>query len=211
VKLITPESSPIRIWLILFLAVFLALAGCLSAAWTVICLLKGAPLNGFIWILAGSAILAVFSATSATGVELRVRRERRERMVRIPGCHPTLGKYIHWPSTSSWSCNVQVTAERSILLTASGSSPADEQAAQWTRISGEWITLMERASKALPPPPKASVPAMSIELVPTKVEILADGGFEISFTSDPICEEIDLWPTAYFSPSLALRSVEWLP
>jgi hypothetical protein len=210
-RLITPDCSLIRFWMIFFALCWGIFSFLGLVLWSVVSILLGSKAFDWHWIGAGAVPFAIVIASGALRTERGERQKRSER-VWLQGHHPLFGDFRYQSHSGSWFTAVELSPEWRIHLRGHGLSPSDEQVATWSEVIAPNIeSIFAVASNALLPPPKPCSHATDTPLVLDDVELLGGGVFVLSFSAEAISDEIGLWPKARFSAQLALQSAEWVP
>jgi hypothetical protein len=210
-KLITRESSLLRIgvvmflmtwvvWVIVGLAIF---GGCVFFA--------EIPTSLIWWVPVTAVPLGFFTTRAGIRAEMRVRRERKAQAERIPGEHPLLGPFYGLPYYQYWHAPSVPTPCGKIHFAGSGLAPSDAQAAQCMQIIERLPRLVNEAVARLLPPLESCVETETCEFTPTRVTLSEHGDFELHFKAPLISRQIDEYPSAIFSVEGVLREVEWSP
>jgi hypothetical protein len=141
----------------------------------------------------------------------RQRREEFERSLIFRGIHPVFGEYVHVCYTKTWWASAPLPSQVKVRVQGPGVSPSEAQVAIWTEIASRMPTLVETATKALLPPPKACRHSGDAVLDLSGVALGAAGHFDLEFECELVSDEIDLWPRARFSPDMQMLWAEWIP
>jgi hypothetical protein len=213
-KLITPESSPFRMGLVLFLlswGYWFVLGVLVSLGIGVLLLRVPFSLN-WMWWAAGIAVpISFFTARAGVCTEMRIRRERKAQAERIPGVHPILGSFYGKPYYQFWHAPSVPTSLGGIFFCGPGLAPSDAQAAQCLQIIAQLPRLVTEASAGLLPPPEPCMDVETCEFTLTGVTLSERGDFELSLRAPLISDQIDEYPSATFSTDGVLRDTEWSP
>ena len=212
-RLLHEDSSPLRIWLGMFLIsspimgiVIFALGMAFPPGYWQLAFHAH-------WILLGAVASGAWIATRSTRAEIYRRKELKEAAVNLPGEHPRLGAYRSWPYHSRWSATMPVRpgAEPSVELTGRGLAPIDKDVALWLDgIAPQMDELMAAVLMKLEPEAPAEWIASKPGLSPRRVRLCNPGEVKILFDAEPEPDSGES-PVARFSRDLELLEVYWTP
>ena len=211
-RLIHDDSSPLRIWVVMFLVSSTVLGVAFLAMWMGLAFLGMGPPHG-LWVLVAAVLGGAYTTTHCTQVELRERQRRREAAFTLPGEHPRLGAYKYWPHHPHWLATVPLTpgAEPSVTLSGNGIAPSDDDVALWLdHIAPRMDELLTAAGIRLESEGPVEGIGTKIKLLPKRVDFCEGGEFEILFTPEPYPDsDTGELPSATFSKDLELLDAYW--
>jgi hypothetical protein len=211
-KLITPDSSPRRMWWVLFLGFSGIFALLILILWVAIGRFHSPDLIGACWIATVAALGGAYFANQGVRTMLEERRKHYEGGYTLQGHHPRLGAFNFRPYRNWWSASVELNPGHTILLCGSGLAPSDDEVALWLEIIAPNIqSLIKTAAAALLPPPPPCHDTMGPVVFSDRVELMEGGKFELSFEAPAISDQINLFPRAIFAKDLTSLEAEWLP
>lgn len=209
-KLIRPDSSLLRVWLVLFLVGSVIMGAFAFGMGTLICWLTDCALPNPAWFVTGALAFGIFLACWCAPIEIREQQSRREQAIWLHRTHPSLGEYQYHPCTDHWKTTANLPHSQQIILEGSGESPSLGQVQTWERITRDWEQLFAVAKSALLPPP-APCERETAPLTPSRISLMDTGSFEAQFRMPEVSDQIHMWPSAVFSGEFAMVSAAWDP
>jgi len=214
-RLIQNDSSPLLIWVAMFLMSSMIMGLVILAIGMVIALPHGlmilAPYRH--WIEVAAVVSGAYIATRATQAEIRERRRRKEAEAHIPGEHPRLGAYESWTHQARWTATVALSPEGgpTVDLFGKGTTPSDDEVALWLdHIAPRMEELIAAVERKLDAEGPIKGIGFTISLSPRRVTFCEQGGIEILFDAEPDPDP-EVGPLGEFSRNLELLAAYWVP
>ncbi|MCW1921913.1 hypothetical protein OKA05_05075 [Luteolibacter arcticus] len=211
-RLIHQDSSPLRIWVVIFVIMSTITGLLFLIAGVGLAVLGIVPeFPSLALVLAAGLLGGACISTACAPIEISERQRRREAAFTIPGEHPRLGAYKYWPHHPHWLATVPLTpgAEPRVTLSGSGLAPSDDDVALWLdHIAQRMDELLTAAGMKLESEGPAEGTGAKIKLSPRRVEFCHRGEIEILFDAEPESDSGAL-PFARFSRNLELLDADW--
>jgi hypothetical protein len=203
-KLLSPNSTPRQLGLVLFGVAFVVMGGIALLIWGGLYVMLQHPPFSWAWILFAALAfgLLIYLTRPSQEAILEAQQLRRAREP-IPGHHLVLGTYNHWPCYGTWAASPTLPNGNGIQLFGHGSALSESEVQTWSAIAHQIDSLVKKAESALLTSP--DVPPAPFRLQPESVELATNGGFAIDFECASPTAACAGTYSARYSPAPALE------